>query len=103
MKKLTNAITHSYQMRIEKTNFSKVTVNLYKTNSLVSTLINRSSTAEGVASKLKTLANRSVNISQDVQELNNTYQEDLKDIHVENVKLRETMSRLTDLFEKQRR
>ena len=78
MKKLTNAITHSDQMRIEKTNFSKVTVNLYKTNSLVSTLIDRSVTAEGGASKSKTLANRSVKRSQDVQEVNTAYQEEMK-------------------------
>ena len=56
-------------------------------------------TAERGASKANTLANRYVNISQDVQESNTTYQEKLKDIHAENVKLREAMSRLTDLLE----
>ena len=65
----------------------------------ITTMLNHSVTAERGASKSNTLANRYVNISQDVQESNTTYQEKLKDIHAENVKLREAMSRLTDLLE----
>ena len=56
-------------------------------------------TAERGASKSNTLANRSVKRSQDVQEVNTTYQEELKYIHAENVPLREVISRLIDLLE----
>ena len=97
--KATERNHHSAQMRSEKTKFGKVTANLSKMKSLVSTLINRSVTAERGASKSNTLANRSVKRSQDVQEANTAYQEELKDIHAENVKLREAMSCLTELIE----
>ena len=97
--KATKRNHHSAQMRSKKTKFGKVAANLSKTKSLVSTLINRSVTAERGTSKPNTLANRSVKRSQDVQESNNTYQEELKEIHAENVKLREAMSRLTDPLE----
>ena len=90
---------HSDQMRSEKKSFGKVNANLSKTKSLVSNFINRSVTDERVASKSNTLANRSVKRSHDVQEANTAYQEELKDIHAENVKLREVMSHLTDLLE----
>ena len=69
------------------------------TNYLVYNLINRSVTSERGSSKANTLANRSVKRSQYVQEANTAYQEELKDIHKDNVKLREAMSRLTDLLE----
>ena len=51
---------HSAKMRSEKTKFGKVTANLSKINSLVSTLINRSATAERDASKANTLLNQYV-------------------------------------------
>ena len=76
---------HSAQMRNEKTKFGKVTSNLSKTNSLVYTLINRSVTAERGDSKSNTLVNRSVKRLQDLQEENTAYQEELKDIHAENL------------------
>ena len=56
-------------------------------------------TAERGASKANTLANRSVKRSHDVKEANTTYQEELKDIHAENVQFREATSCLTDLLE----
>ena len=86
-------------MRSEKTKFGKVTATLCKTKSLLSTLINRSVTDERGASKSNILANRSIKRSQDVQKENTAYQEELKDIHAANVKLREAMSLLNDLIE----
>ena len=65
----------------------------------LTTLLNSSVTAERSASKSNTLVNRYVKRSQDAQEANTPYQEELKDMHTENVKLREAMSRLTDLLE----
>ena len=86
-------------MRSNKKKFGKVTAYLSKMKSLISTLINCSVTAERGASKEKFLENRSVKRSQNVQEANTAHQEQLKDIHTEKVKLREAMSRLTDLLE----
>ena len=83
--KSTKRNNHYAQMRSKKTKFGKVTANSSKIKSLISTLINRSVTAEGGASKANTLANRSVKIPHYVQEANTAYQEDPKDIHEENV------------------
>ena len=58
--KATERNHHSAQMRSEKTKFGKVTANLSKINSLVSTLINRSATAERDASKENTLLHQYV-------------------------------------------
>ena len=97
--KATKHNCHSSQIISKKKKFGKVSANLSKTNSLVSTLINRSVAAERGASKSNTLANRYVKISQDVQEANTVYQEELKVIHAENLQLREALSSLTDLLE----
>ena len=97
--KATERNHHSAQMRSEKKKFGKVNAHLSKTKYLVSTLINRSVTAERGASKANTLDNRSIKRSQDAQEANTAYQEELKDIHAANVKLREAMSLLNDLLE----
>ena len=97
--KATERNHHSAQTRSKNKKFGKVTTNLSMTNYLVYNLINRSVTSERGSSKANTLANRSVKRSQYVQEANTAYQEELKDIHKDNVKLREAMSRLTDLLE----
>ena len=72
--KATEHNRHSAQMRSKKTKFGKVTANLSKTKSLVSTLVNCSVTAEKGAPKPNTLENHSVKRSQDVQEANTAYQ-----------------------------
>ena len=83
--KATKRNHHSAEIRSEKTKFGKITANLSKTKYLISTLINLSVTAERGASKSNTLVNRSVKRSQDLQEENTAYQEELKDIHAENL------------------
>ena len=86
-------------MRKKEIKFGKVTAILSKTKFLVSTLVNCSVISEKGASKSNSLANRSVKRSHDVQEANTAYEEELKDIHAENLQLREEMSSLTDLLE----
>ena len=85
MQKPPNTITTLLKLEVRRKRFGKVTANLSKTKSLVSTLINCSVTAEQGTSKANTLANWSVKISQDVQEANTAYQEELKYIHADNV------------------
>ena len=97
--KATKRNHHSTKMRSKNTKFGKVTANLSKMKSLVYTLINHYVTSEQVAYKANTPTNWSVKRSQDVQEANTAYQEELKDVHAENVQLREAISRLTDLLE----
>ena len=76
--KVTKRNQQSAQVIKKKTKFGKVTANLSKTKYLISTLINRSVTAEQGAPKSNTLADRYVKRSQDVQESNTAYQEELK-------------------------
>ena len=63
--KVTKSNHLSAQVRSKKTKFGMVTANLFKTKSLISTLINLSVAAERGASKSNTLVNRSVKRSQD--------------------------------------